>query len=63
MQGSLERCDFPSVHSSLENSVSIPFSLIACTPMQVVRHVISDSDVCKVDLDMQMSFVNAAPWV
>ena len=37
------------------------FSLVACIPRKVVRHMTSDIDVCEVDLGMQMNFLNAAP--
>ena len=36
------------------------FAPVACIPRKAIRHVTSDSDVCEVDLDMQMSFLNAA---
>ena len=31
-------------------------------PEKVIRHMTSDYDVCEIDLDMQMSFLNAAPF-
>ena len=37
------------------------FSTVDCTPGKVIRHMTFDFDVCEVDLDMQMSFLNAAP--
>ena len=37
------------------------FSPTVCTPIKVIRHVTSDFDVCEVDLDMQVTFPNAAP--
>ena len=38
------------------------FSSVACAPRKVIRrHMTSDFDVCALDLDMQMSFLNAAP--
>ena len=38
------------------------FSQIACTPRKFIRRITSDSDVYKVDLDMQMSFKDEAPY-
>ena len=37
------------------------FSSVAGTPGKVIRHMTPDFGVCEVDLDMQMSFLNAAP--
>ena len=31
------------------------FSLVTCTPREFIRHMTSDFDLCKVDLDMQSS--------
>ena len=31
---------------------------VTCTTGKVIRHMTSDFDVCEVDLDMQMSFLN-----
>ena len=36
------------------------FSPVAFTPRKVIKHVTSGFDVCDVDLDMQISFLNAA---
>ena len=58
------RCHIHSVLSSFSRvkfcTHSI-FSLVACTPREVVRHMTSGFNVCQIDLDMQMSFVNVAP--
>ena len=35
------------------------FSGVACTPSKAIKHMTSDFEV---HLDMQMSFLNAAPW-
>ena len=67
-QGISERCDFHSVHSI---STCRKFRLyprhlspIASTSFSrwVASHVTSDSDVCEIDLRMQMSFLNAVLW-
>ena len=36
-------------------------SPVACGREKVIRHMTSDVDVCEIDLDTQMSFLNAAP--
>ena len=45
-----------------ENLYRRYFSLVACNARKGIRHMTSDFDVCEVDLDMQMSFLNAAPF-
>ena len=60
-----ERCDIHSTHSIsyAENSVpTLFFRPIAHTHKNVIRWMTSDFDVCEVDQDMQMSFLNAAPF-
>ena len=39
------------------------FSPVAFNRRKVTRHVTPDFDICEVYLDMQMSFLNAAPLV
>ena len=34
-------------------------SPVACTPTKVIRHMTSNSDVCEIDLDMHMNFLQA----
>ena len=48
----------PAVHAENTHAIFVP-SLVS--PRQVHSHVTSDFDVCEVDLDRQMSFLNAAP--
>ena len=45
------------------SSHTLFFSGRLCTPRMVIRHMTSNCDVCNVDMDMQMSCQNAAPWV
>ena len=35
---------------------------VACTPRKVIRNMTSGFDVGEVELDMQMRFLNAAPF-
>ena len=51
---------FPVIHAGHFVPTLFYFSPVACTPRKVSRHMISNFDVCKVDVDMQMSFLNAA---
>lgn len=37
------------------------FSLVDCTPREVIRHLTFNFDECQIDLGMQMSFLNAVP--
>ena len=37
------------------------FSLVACTPRKVMRHMTSRFGICEIGLDMQIGFLNAAP--
>ena len=45
-----------STRKSLYPTYSSP---VACTHRKVIRHMTSDFDVCEVDVNMQMSFLNA----
>ena len=38
------------------------FSPVAFIPRKIIRHLTSDFDACEIDLDLQMSFLNAASW-
>ena len=57
-----------SVHSRLTRGRFVPtlfFSGGLYPHRKVIRHMTSDFDLslCEFDLDMQMSFVNTAPWI
>ena len=43
----------------VENSVPMLFSPVACKPRKVIRHT-TYFDICKTNLDLQISFLNAA---
>ena len=49
----------PVLH--MENSVTMLFFSAHLYPEKVVRHMTSNFDVCDVDLDMEMSFLNTVP--
>ena len=56
------RCRIYSAHCSFTRGTicsNAVFSPIACTPRRDIGHMSSDVDVCQMDLDMQMSFLNA----
>ena len=49
--------------SHAENSVSTLFFSDRLYPRKVIRHMTCDFDLREVDLDVQMTFINAAPFI
>ena len=61
MKGVTFSWSMPVLHA--KNSVATLFLSGCLYPQKVIRHMASDFDVCEINLDMQMSFLNAAPLV